>query len=297
MVHRETFDRAHLDLVRGLDTVTVAEGCPVVAVEERADEVRLTSKLGILRGRVAVGADGVESAVARAVPGSDERRFVAAYEVEGGLRESAGQPDTLFDLEAFPGGYGWVFAKRGRCSIGGYVDLVRSRGVRQRCAQFIAEWPGLEGLDPTRSRGYRLPLGGTRRRLTTSRILLAGDAADTVDPVTGEGIAFAFMTAHWAAEAVDRFLASDETLDRYGLRVWRRIHQPFRLAQRLSDLLYGHPSAGFRYLFRNRLLCALFMRVIRGEIGYAGLLMRAAVAGPLLPAFSAHGDEVVFDVP
>ncbi len=297
MVHRETFDPAHLDLVRGLETVAIAEGYRVLAVDERAEDVLVSTSAGAVRCGVVLGCDGVESVVARAVPGSDDRRFVAAYEIEGALSGSDRNPDTLFDLSAFPGGYGWIFAKRGRCSVGGYVDIGRGRCVRERCDRFVAEWPDLRGFEPARARGCRLPLGGTRRRLNTSRVLLAGDAADTVDPVTGEGIAFAFMTAHWAADAVDRFLAVGETLDRYGARVWRRIHRPFRFAQRLSDLLYAHPGAGFRYLFRNRLLCAMFVRVIRGEIGYAGLVLRAALASPLLPAFTARGNEVAFDVP
>lgn len=297
MVHREEFDQAHLELVRGLEAVTVMEGTAVGGVVEDNGAVRVETSGGTLRARTVVGADGVESVVARTFKGWDEREFVAAFELEGWMPPGDHGIATQFDLSSFPGGYGWAFPKRRRCSIGGYVGGSQARQVRQQCSSFLSSWSNLRACEIYRQRGYRLPLGGTLRPYNTSRIVLVGDAADAVDPVTGEGIAQAFLTAHLAAESIDRFLRFGRALDGYSWRLWREIHGPFRLARKLSGLMYGHPATAFRILFRNRLLCRYFVRVLRGEMSYPGLLARAALAAPLLPAFHCRGGVNAMDVP
>jgi len=295
-VHRESFDTAHLELVQGLESVTVQEGCGVRGVEEVVDHVRVLTDFGPVLASAVVGADGVESVVTRGIPGWEDREFITAYEGEAWRQGGEEHPQVLFDLRSFPGGYGWIFPKRGRCSIGGFVERPPIRHPREAYTSFVDDWPELAGGETYRQRGYRLPLGGTRRSLARGRIILAGDAADAVDPITGEGIAFAFMTGHMAAETVHRFLDREEGMEGYTWRMWRRLHGPFRLARKLAELLYGHPKTGFSIIFRNRILCSLFVRVVRGELGYAGMLLGAALSGPLLPLFHRRGDRVVVDL-
>lgn len=297
MVHREEFDQAHLDLVRGLDTVTVMEGTPVRGVEEEDARVRVRTGSGTFSARSLVGADGVESVVARAFNGWEEREFVAAFELEGWMPSGDHGIATQFDFGSFPGGYGWAFPKRARCSIGGYVGGAHARQVREQCRSFLSTWNQLKGCEIYRQRGYRLPLGGTLRPYNSTRIVLVGDAADAVDPVTGEGIAQAFRTSHLAASAIDRFLRFERALDGYSWRLWREIHGPFRLARKLSSMMYDHPFSAFRLMFRNRLLCRYFVHVLRGEMSYPGLLARAALAAPALAAFRCRGTDVAVEVP
>ncbi len=297
LVHRESFDAAHLELVRGLPEVTVREGCAVTGVEEGAEFVTVATESGPVRARAVVGADGVESRVARALPGWRERRFMTAYEGETAGGIGGGPRRMIFDLEPFRGGYGWVFPKAGPWSVGGYVDSDSARGIRHRYDRFVRDWGGAGAGEVLRRRGYRLPVGGTRRPLSTGRIVLAGDAADAVDPVTGEGIAWAFLTAHLAAGAVNRMLAAGVPLDGYTVQLWWRVHGPFRLARVLAALLYDHPASAFRWFFRNRRFVSLFVRVVRGELGYPGLVLRAALLSPLLPLGGSGGHRAVFRVP
>lgn len=296
-VHRESFDAAHLELVGGLESVTVQQGCGVSGVVEDVAHVRVLTDSGPVLASAVIGADGVGSVVTRGIPGWEDREFITAYEGEAWLDGGEEEPPALFDLRPFPGGYGWIFPKRGRCSIGGFVEQDPGWHPRDAYASFVGEWPELAGSETYRQRGFRLPLGGTRRSLARGRIILAGDAADAVDPITGEGIAFAFMTGHMAAETVQRFLERGEEMEGYTRKVWRRLHGPFRLARKLAELLYKHPKTGFSIIFRNRILCALFVRIVRGELSYAGMLVRAALSGPLLPLFHRRGDRIVVDLP
>ncbi|NOZ93467.1 MAG: geranylgeranyl reductase family protein [Acidobacteria bacterium] len=295
-VHRESFDAAHLELVGGIESVSIQQGCGVVGIEEDADHVRVLTESGPVTARAVIGADGVESVVTRCLPGWEDREFVTAFEGEAWLDTAEEELPVLFDLRSFPGGYGWAFPKRGRCSIGGYVDRQQEQRPRDAYASFVGSWPELASCETYRQRGFRLPVGGTRRQLARGRVILAGDAADAVDPITGEGIAYAFMTGHLAAQTVHRFLARGEGMEGYTWRLWRRFHGPFRVARKLAELLYNHPRTGFSIIFRNRILCSLFVRVVRGELGYVGMLARAALSGPLLPFYHRRGARIVVDL-
>ena len=55
-------------------------------------------------------------------------------------------------------------------------------------------------------RGYRLPLRGAGDALTNGRGLVVGDAAGLVDPLTGDGMYEAFLSARLASRTVVDFL-------------------------------------------------------------------------------------------
>ncbi|PIV88142.1 MAG: geranylgeranyl reductase, partial [Hydrogenophilales bacterium CG17_big_fil_post_rev_8_21_14_2_50_63_12] len=53
-----------------------------------------------------------------------------------------------------------------------------------------------------RIKGHYLPFGDYRKVPGRRNVLLCGDAAGLVDPITGEGIAFAMLSGLYAAEAI-----------------------------------------------------------------------------------------------
>ncbi len=279
-VHREDFDRAHLELVRALPGVEVREGCGVVGVAERADRVAVSTTGGDLTAAAVVGADGAGSVVSEAVRDPSGRRFALAFEVEAEVRGPA--PELRFDLACVRGGYAWVFPKRGRCSLGGYSVATLTPGLRQGVERLVATFPALAALERRRAGGHRLPLGGTRQPLASGRIALAGDAADTVDPVTGEGIAHALRSGEMAAAAVHRFLAGGEPLAGHTAALWREVHADLRLARFLAGRLGRHPAVGFALLFGNRALCQLMVEKLRGELGYRRLVLAALLRSPAI---------------
>jgi flavin-dependent dehydrogenase len=55
------------------------------------------------------------------------------------------------------------------------------------------------------------PLGYTRRAPASDGVMLVGDAAGTIDPMTGQGLALALRGAEIAASAADRALRGHDT--------------------------------------------------------------------------------------
>jgi geranylgeranyl reductase family protein len=193
-----------------------------------------------VRASFVVGADGANGVVARAAGlGVGIVRGVALEgNVPWGTLE-AGEYQTAawVELGVVPGGYGWVFPKgdHANLGVGGRMDEgPRLRGHLDRLAR-------AHGVDPaaiTDVRGHRLPMRELGEPAGRGRVLLVGDAAGLVDPLSGDGMYEAFVSAQLAAEAIleDRpetyDAALSAALDRHAAASWK--------AKRVVDL---HPRA------------------------------------------------------
>ena len=90
-------------------------------------------------------------------------------------------------------------------------------------------------------RAWPIPADYDRSRLTHGRALFVGDAANVVDPMTGEGIAQAIETGMLAARAVAASPDdTDAVVDRYRVDVDRALGADLRFAALLQHIL-RHP--------------------------------------------------------
>jgi geranylgeranyl reductase family protein len=171
---------------------------------------------GGLCGRVLIAADGANSVVRRAIglprnPDDHLAIAVRGYAVEHVESGSRGEPrpgtapSQLIAMqdEGWPA-YAWSFPLAdgsGRANVG--YGRLRSRGVdRGRL------WGELERLLPDQPavdlRAHHLPLSTWRPRQPDGRVLLVGDAASLINPLTGEGIFYAVRSGRLAGEAAVR---------------------------------------------------------------------------------------------
>jgi len=176
----------------------------VEAIEARPDGVTAIVDGSPVSATYLVGADGANGVVAKAVGIGDQ--IVRGVALEGNVAWTTLDPGPFtrtawVELGVVPGGYGWVFPKGDHANVG--VGGWREEGPRLR--DHLARLAGAHGLEPTDLtdvRGHRLPM----RRLGTSaasgHILLVGDAAGLVDPLSGDGIYEAFVSAELAADSI-----------------------------------------------------------------------------------------------
>jgi geranylgeranyl reductase family protein len=180
-----------------------------------------------VRAGVVIGADGANGIVARAaglgegiVRGVALEGNVPLDELQGDLERTA-----VIELAVAPGGYGWVFPKGDHANLG--VGGWGSEGPRLRDhLGRLAEAHGLSLDALTDLRGHRLPMRRLGTPVAAGRVLLVGDAAGLVDPLSGDGMYEAFVSARLAADAV---LANDlegyttalaAVLDRHAAASW-----------------------------------------------------------------------------
>jgi flavin-dependent dehydrogenase len=110
-------------------------------------------------------------------------------------------------------------------------------------------------------------------------VLLAGDAAGLVDPITGEGIAWAMKSGQLAALAVAEARAAgrpDDALRRYA-RSLRPVQAELRRARALRALFYQPrlQPAFLRLLSREPSLQRRYLALLSGELDYADLGWRS----------------------
>ena len=169
-----------------------------------------------VRARVVVGADGANSAVARhAIPGA-RTKFVFAYheivkapDQTATVRNVSYDPsrcDVYYDGRTSPDFYSWVFPHGSTMSVG---NGSANKGFSLRNAvSDLRRRRGLDSYETVRREGAPIPLKPLRRWDNGRDVLLVGDAAGVVAPASGEGIYYAMACARFAAEAVERTLAT-----------------------------------------------------------------------------------------
>jgi flavin-dependent dehydrogenase len=126
--------------------------------------------------------------------------------------------------------------------------------------------------------GYVIPISPRRGGFAKGRVLLAGDAAGLVDPVTGEGITAAIASGQLAAQCIVQ--AQGEAAPAaaaYNAAVKRQWLPELRAARKLAYFLYECPRTR-NWLFRRhgQRLSRAMMQVVSGDTTY-----RALLASPL----------------
>jgi geranylgeranyl reductase family protein len=215
---------------------------------------------------IVVGADGANGVTARSL-GLPAHEHAVALEGNVGYahvsRERFGGR-AVVELGAIPGGYAWVFPKGDHVNVG--VGGWRSEGPRLRerlrelCAAFEIEEANVRDL-----RGHRLPIRGSTRRPVEGQVLLVGDAAGLVDPLSGDGMYEAFVSGRLAAEATLELLhgrASD--LQPYGERFAATFTPLESVSWRLKIAFERFPRLAFRLATTN-LSWRLFQAVVSGD--------------------------------
>lgn len=233
---------------------------------------------------VAVAADGVNSPTARQLFGQafDRNTIGFALEVETHDRTEA---DRLrIDFGAADWGYGWRFPKPCGTTIGVGGVLSQNADMKAALDRYLAS---LDIRAAPAPKGQFLPFGDFRAVPGRGRVLLAGDAAGLVDPITGEGIAYALQSGAYAAKAAATALrqgAPDAALHHYR-RHLRPIHRNLRQARLLRHLIF-QPAlrpAFLRSFKASRTLRADYMRLLGGELDYGALMLKL---GFRLPRFA-----------
>jgi geranylgeranyl reductase family protein len=284
---RLEWDAALVDHARARGAAVV-EGARVAAVSRANGEARVQTVDGrVFRAPVVIGADGVNSVVARAAGltagFADDQVAIDTMEETDLARLSMPAPDTMYVAYGYRGwqGYGYVFPKAS-CVDGGVGFLV---SFYKRALDGAPYEHHRRFLDEARARGivrgvseranfkaYRLPLGGPLARTVGDRVAVCGDAGGFVNAYTGEGIYYAMVSGEHAGHAVADALAAGDVsaagLARYEARWRTEIGEELADSVRIQRRLFRSPRLADRVIraaARDPRLSRLFARVALGD--------------------------------
>jgi geranylgeranyl reductase family protein len=158
---------------------------------------------GTIRARVVIGADGAESVVRRQCGARAPRRGTVAIALRGYVPAAdwpAGEQLLTMTRAHWPA-YAWVFPIGNGAANVGYGELIRSTppSRAQLTQRLHALLPAV--AESVSLRGHRLPLTPGRPDVAAGRVLLTGDAASLINPLTGEGIYYAVLSGALAGAA------------------------------------------------------------------------------------------------
>ncbi|TDO46364.1 geranylgeranyl reductase family protein [Kribbella sp. VKM Ac-2527] len=236
VVPRTVFDQRLVD-------AAVSAGAQLVRHRVRELTVQPDSVLldESVAAKVVVGADGANSVVRRAVGG---RPSPAALALRGYAPTPQGRDarQVIVYGEGRQPSYAWSFDRGDGLSNVGYGEALHPKRPHPTRADLLAK---LERLLPGSTvggdswRAHHLPLSGWFWRPRSGRVLLAGDAAGLINPMTGEGIYYAVATGLLAGRAAVAALRSGDGAGagaayRRAVRLLGRHFRHATLAGRLS---------------------------------------------------------------
>jgi geranylgeranyl reductase family protein len=210
-----------LELDHALREAALAAGATgvkarITAAERGADgtvTAVLASDGRRLAGEVIIGADGALSPVARAAGMLDSGAALWGFAVRAYVPAQVPLP-LLVLLDSRPWriypGYGWLFpGSQGQANVGigvGMGGIRRRVALRSDLARLCAVLAERGDLAPGAATGPViggwLRMGGTGTPPARGNVLLVGDAAGLINPLQGEGIGPAMVSARLAGDAV-----------------------------------------------------------------------------------------------
>jgi len=183
-----------------------------VRVKERGQDT-------VYQARVVIGADGVETMVGRwagldtRVPARD-MESCAQYVLQG----IECDPDAIylqFSEAIAPGGYAWIFPKAvGVANVG--LGLVALKTDGRNARQYLDAW--VDRRFPTAARtGYTV--GGvivhtTIKKTYADGVMIVGDAAHMINPLSGGGITNAMKAGRLAGTTAAAAICAGDTSER-----------------------------------------------------------------------------------
>jgi len=229
----------------------------------------------VFEGTTLVAADGANGVTAK-LAGVDVA-LTQGIAFEGNVTPSGEFPkqweDMLgLDLGGTPGGYGWIFPKGDHLNIGIGGWKHTGPSLRSRLTELV-HFYGFDHSDMWGMRGHHLPIRRSGSPLVDGNVVLVGDAAGLLDPMSGEGIFAAIWSGGAAARHLKAYLSGEAPdLDGYRQEVERDLIPDLLVSRRFHDLFHLTPGIYIGLERRTSIIWQLACRIMLGEQTYTGVM-------------------------
>jgi geranylgeranyl reductase family protein len=272
-VMRDVFDHFLVKRAQQLGAVLI-DGQKVKQIQVGVEWIEISTADDIFHSRLLVGADGAYSVVARELGMVRSMEYTVAIESEILVPEeemAKWRSRVQIDLGCIPGGYAWVFPKHNHLSVGVGCLASRARHLKRHNQKFLNSL-GIGSYTIARSSSHLIPTCTKGRLVWQDKALLLGDAAGFADPLTGEGIYNAILSAKLAAPVIENSLVKGKVgLQDYQEAVEERIMSELRIARTLSRFFVRFPHLAFGMLNQSDGVWKTGCNLMLGDTNYAAI--------------------------
>lgn len=253
VLEREVFDHILFSSVKAHKSILIQEGCRLTQLSRTSQGWQLETTKGSIEAKFLIDASGATSVLAR-----EKYPFKAnPSHLSIGLRQYfqgvTGCHDhgflELHYLKSVLPGYAWIFPLgNGKVNVGiGMLstDAKKRKEPLTNIFTHFLQHPSIKNrfqrAEPLENpKGFSLPFGSLRRKVSGAHYLMTGDAAGLIDPFTGEGIANAIISGRLAAEqAIACFRNNQFDADyigAYDQKLFNKIGAELALSHKLQRL-------------------------------------------------------------
>ncbi|PZF71811.1 NAD(P)/FAD-dependent oxidoreductase [Taibaiella soli] len=207
-----------------------------------------------LKAKIIVGADGDKSVVKKHFAPAENLKTnsvgLRAY-YDGVTGFTDGNFVELHFLKEVLPGYFWIFPLpngRANVGIGMPSEIIRKKKInlRQAMTRAIENNPAIahrfkNATLSDKIQGWGLPMAGERTPICGDHFLLIGDAANLIDPFSGEGIGNALYSGMLAAKSIEQSLQAQQYnrsffQETYEDVLYRRLNSEIKISTTLRQL-------------------------------------------------------------
>jgi len=168
------------------------------------------------KAKIVIGADGVMNIVAKSAGLFKVRRYAVSFVIEDKTPE---EMKKKFDLNCaycyhhYPYNF-WIFPKDDIVNVG--IFCVPEKGASFNLQQLLFDFLDEHdiNIDKNKVKGAPIPTE-LLPKIYTDNIMLTGDAAGFVDPLTGGGIELAMLSGQKAAKVAAEAVAANDFSERF----------------------------------------------------------------------------------
>jgi len=252
---RIDFDNFFINQVKKLPNINVFEGEEISKITQTDHSIIIEASTLQFEGKIIVGADGANSIVKKKLTNQKLEKSHHCI----GLRQyyknvkgfhPANHIELHFYKDVLPG-YFWIFPlpnNQANVGIGILSSVAEKKNIKLKevFSDIIEKHPNIkdrftdaEAIETVK--GYGLPIGSKKRRLSGERFLLLGDAASLIDPFSGEGVANAIRSGRIAAEHLIEALNKEDISagfnKAYDNEIYRRMWNELKLSRSMQMML------------------------------------------------------------